>query len=186
MNQVSCCCFDLECSSLNADFGVLLCGVVKGAGKKGVVFRADELNPSWKTCRSDDRWLLKPLVEELSRYDIWVAYNGSRFDIPFLRSRLAHWGLSPLPSHKLLDPCQVIRTKMKLSYNSLAAAAGLLGAGAKHQVNGRLWVRATLDGDPQAMQQIVQHCLRDVSLLEKVCRMVKPYSTSFNAWGSAL
>jgi uncharacterized protein YprB with RNaseH-like and TPR domain len=186
MNQVSCCCFDLECSSLNADFGVLLCGVVKGDGKKAVVFRADQLNPDWKTRRSDDRWVLSPLADELSRYDIWVAYNGTRFDVPFLRSRLAHWGLPPLTSHKLLDPCQVIRTKMKLSYNSLASAANLLGAPAKYPVSGRLWVRATLDGDSKAMDHIARHCVRDVQLLEKVCRAVKPYSTSFNAWGSAL
>lgn len=52
--QITCCCFDLETTNLAADFGVILCGVVKGAGEKPAIFRADQLNKDWPRRRSDD------------------------------------------------------------------------------------------------------------------------------------
>jgi len=51
MNQVSCCVMDLETTNLSADFGVVLCGVVKPAHGKPRVFLADHLNPQWTRCR---------------------------------------------------------------------------------------------------------------------------------------
>jgi hypothetical protein len=41
--------------SLRLDFGVILCGVVKPAHGRPPIFRADNLNPNWSACRSDDR-----------------------------------------------------------------------------------------------------------------------------------
>jgi hypothetical protein len=55
MDQVTCCCFDLESSSLNADFGIVLCGVVKAAGKKPKIFRLDAYHPDWDRERGNDR-----------------------------------------------------------------------------------------------------------------------------------
>jgi uncharacterized protein YprB with RNaseH-like and TPR domain len=185
MSQVKCCCFDLEASSLNADFGVLLCAVVKAPGKRPVVFRGDVLNPDWQAKRSDDRVLVANLVEHLNTFDIWVVYNGLKFDLPFLRTRLARWGLPPLPARKLLDPYQLVRNKLKLSYSSLQSVAALARVGRKEGLDGNVWLRASLDGDTKAMDRIVAHCVNDVRLLEKVCGIVKPYSSAFNSWGSA-
>jgi len=55
MNQVTCCVFDLETTNLSADFGVILCGVIKPANGRPKVFRADRLNHHWSTQRSNGR-----------------------------------------------------------------------------------------------------------------------------------
>jgi uncharacterized protein YprB with RNaseH-like and TPR domain len=184
MDQISCCCFDLETTNLDADFGVVLCGVVKGASGKPKVFRADKLNKKWRTTRSDDSEVVKAIVAELSEYDIWVAHNGNRFDVPFLRTRMAKWGMAPLPVRKLIDPVFLARNKLKMSYNSLEKLAGFLGVNSKTEVTGDHWLSAALDGSRESMDYIVAHCIEDVKVLEKIIGKLKAYSTTYNAWGS--
>src|ERR1700686_4347153 len=131
MDQVSCCVFDLETTNLSADFGVILCGVIKPANAEARVFRAGRLNRSWHKRRSDDRAVLRGIVKELEQYDIWVAHNGQRFDVPFLRTRLLAYGLDPLPAKKLIDPVLLARNKLRMSFNSLDQVANHLGVNSK-------------------------------------------------------
>ena len=183
--MISSCCFDIETSSLNANFGIVLCAVVKGSDrKKPHVFRGD-LFPSWQAgMRSDDRELVSAIVAQLDQYDVLVAHNGARFDIPFLRTRMAKWNIGIFPSKKLVDPVQLCRNKLRMSSNGLASIASLLGAGEKTVVDGNMWIRASLDGDTESMDYIVEHCKRDVDILERVADSVKQYSSVFNTYGS--
>jgi uncharacterized protein YprB with RNaseH-like and TPR domain len=182
--MITICTFDLETTSLNADFGVLLCAVIKPSHGKPIIFRADELNKQWDTKRSNDKAIVQAVASELTKYDCWLAHNGLRFDVPFLRTRIARWKLPPLPDSKLIDPVQLARNKLKLSYNSLERIAGFLGVNHKTVVDGDLWLRAALDGDRKAMNYIVDHCVKDVSMLEDIVDAVKAYSKTFNSWGS--
>lgn len=77
MHQIQSCVLDLETTNLSADFGVILCGVIKPDGGNPIVFRADELNPHWQERRSDDSHVVKAIVKELAKHDIWVAHNGT-------------------------------------------------------------------------------------------------------------
>ena len=181
--QISCCCFDLETTSLAADFGIVLCAVIKPAGGKAVVFRGDSY-PAWGENRSNDSELVTDVVNELARYDIWVAHNGARFDVPYLRTRLMRWGLEPLVTRKLVDPVQLARNKLRLSFNGLSSVANHLGCNSKTDVEPQAWLRASLDGNSKAMDYIVQHCVEDVKTLEKVVTALKAYSTAYNSYGS--
>jgi DNA polymerase III epsilon subunit-like protein len=182
--QITCCCFDLETTNLCADFGVILCGVVKPSTAEARVFRSDTLNPRWASRRSDDRHVLKAIVEELSHHDIWIAHNGNKFDVPFLRTRLAKWGLPPLPTKKLIDPLTLARNKLRMSWNSLEKIATFLNCNSKTDVEGDIWLKAALDGNTQAMNKIVTHCIHDVYTLERIVHSLKSYSTNYNSWGS--
>jgi uncharacterized protein YprB with RNaseH-like and TPR domain len=182
--QISCCVFDLETTNLSADFGVILCGVIKPAGGKARVFRADHLNPRWPRGRSDDSHTLRAIVEELDKWDIWIVHNGNRFDIPFLRTRLLKHHLPALPSKKLVDPVLLARNKLRMSYNSLEQIANHMGVNSKTEVHPDLWVKAGLDGDRRAMSYIVKHCVEDVKTLEKVAGQLKVYSSTYNTYGS--
>ncbi|MCI0628569.1 MAG: ribonuclease H-like domain-containing protein [Acidobacteria bacterium] len=184
--MLSSCCFDLETSSLDAGFGIILCAVIKGSNqKKPTVLRADELNPEWDTRRSDDSAIVMAIAEELDKYDVLVAHNGARFDIPYLRTRMARWKLGPFPNKKLVDPLQLARNKFRLGRNSLAALGSLINAPEKTPVDGQVWVKASLDGDRDAMKYICRHCVRDVEILELVLDAVKGYCGTINSWGSA-
>ena len=184
MSQISCCCFDLETTNLSADFGVILCGVVKPANGKPRIFRADHLNPNWSRNRSNDRAVVKAIVAELEKYDIWVAHNGARFDVCYLRTRLLRWSMPPLSPKKLIDPVLLARNKLRMSYNGLAAVANHLRCNSKTEVKPGAWLQAALDGDRQAMNYIVRHCVEDVLVLEKVIDVLKPYSGTYNTYGS--
>src|SRR3954453_22357711 len=131
MNQVNSCVMDLETTNLSADFGVILCGVVKPTYGKPRIFRADRLNPRWQSNRSDDSHVLRAIVEELDQYDVWIIHNGAKFDVPFLRTRLLRHGLSALGSKKLIDPVLLARNKLRMSYNSLDQIANDMGCNSK-------------------------------------------------------
>lgn len=176
--------FDLECSSLNADFGIVLCGVVKPQNADPIIFRADKLNKKWKTKRSDDSAVVKAIIDELSKYDVVCAHNGLRFDLPFLRTRAAMWGLPAVSSPKLIDPVLIARRNLKMSYNGLERLADFLGCNTKTPVEGAKWMRASLDGDVAAMDEIVEHCIQDVLMLEQIVGAVKGYCRAFDNKGS--
>jgi uncharacterized protein YprB with RNaseH-like and TPR domain len=148
------------------------------------VFRADRLNRSWHKRRSDDRAVLRGIVKELEQYDIWVAHNGQRFDVPFLRTRLLAWGLPALANKKLIDPVLLARNKLRMSFNSLEQVANHLGVNSKTTVEPRQWLRAALDGDIRAMNYITEHCIQDVHVLERVIGALKAYSGTYNTYGS--
>lgn len=182
--QISCCVADLETTNLSADFGVILCGVIKGAHGRPKVYRADAY-PAWKEGRrSDDGDLLRALVEELSQYDIWIFHNGAKFDLPFLRTRLLKHGLPPLPNAKLIDPLMLARNKLRMSWNSLEKLANHLGCNSKTEICPDAWLRASMDGCPKALGYIVKHCVEDVKTLERVAGALKVYSTTYNSYGS--
>jgi DNA polymerase III epsilon subunit-like protein len=178
-------CFDLECTSLNADFGIILCAVVKPAGGNPTTFRLDELSKQWDGRRSYDYPVVKAIVTELESYDVLAGHNAVKFDLPFLRTRMAKYQMKPLRKFKVIDPLQILRNQFRLSYNSLDRATAFLGCNTKSPVDGDMWLRAALDGSRRAMNYIVAHCIEDVRMLEKEVLAVKGYSTTFNGWGSA-
>jgi DNA polymerase III epsilon subunit-like protein len=185
MDQIRSCVFDLETTNLSADFGVILCGVVKPSDKPCKVFRADKLNKHWATRRSDDSQVILEIVKELAKYDIWIAHNGNRFDLPFLRTRLLRHNAGPLPSTKLVDPVLLARNKLRMNYNSLDSLASHLRCNSKTEVDPGMWLTAALDGDRKAMNYIVHHCVQDCITLENIASKLKVYSTTFNTYGSA-
>jgi hypothetical protein len=76
--------------------------------------------------------------------------------------------MPPLPGKKLIDPVLLARNKLRMSFNSLDKVAEHLGVNSKTEVRLEMWLRAALDGDRRAMSYIVEHCVQDVLVLEKV------------------
>lgn len=182
---IKACCFDIETTHLCADFGIVLCACVKPDGGDTITFRGDKLIPGWKSKRSNDALLVAKVAEELSKYEIWVAHNGKRFDMPFLNTRLLRAGLKPLINPKVLvDPVELARNKLRMTYNSLEKLATHLGVNSKTDVDPAMWLAATLDGDVTALDYIVDHCQQDVVVLEHVTDKLKDLSSGFNGWGS--
>jgi uncharacterized protein YprB with RNaseH-like and TPR domain len=178
-------CFDLETSSLNANFGIILCGVIQPQGEKAQVFRGDKICPTWDNKRSDDSALVEVLARELASYDILFAHNGLRFDVPFMRTRMARWRLGVFPERKLVDPYQVAKRHFRLQSNGLASMGDFFFQNRKTTVSGDIWLRAFLDGDRKCMNYIVEHCIIDVAMLAEITEVVKGYVPVINSRGSA-
>ena len=177
-------CFDLETSSLMADFGIVLCGVVKPWGEDCRVFRIDD---GRGRVGSDDSALVGALVEELSQYLVLVAHNGTMFDRKFLNARAVKAKLPPLnPRGRIIDPVWLARKHLNLRSNSLDnVSMHLQTVARKTPVAGSVWLRAVLDRDKAALDEIVAHCWMDVLVLEEVCERLMPFIGKIDNFGSA-
>jgi len=174
--------FDLETTGLNADFmGVILVGCIKRFDGPVKTFRRDRF-PNWDK-RSDDSSIAKAIYEELLKYDIWVAHNGTVYDVNFLRSRLSLCGINMMQP-KIVDPVRIARRYYKLSRNSLENFGRHHGLYGKTHVEPKVWNSAALDGNRQSMDYIVEHCIADVKLLEKLTDKVKHLVPKVTSWGS--
>lgn len=179
-------CFDLETFNLDANFGIIFCGVIKEKDKEPLVFRFDKIDPkAWKTNRSNDKAVVLAIANELAKHSTWCAHNLTKFDYPYLQTRLLKHDLPTLPNPKaLIDPLQLARNKLRMSYNSLEQLASLLGTNSKTPVDPQVWCRAAFDGCTKSMDTIVHHCVEDTFTLERVVDKVYHLSSGFNSWGS--
>lgn len=181
--------FDLETSDLNGDRGIVLCGCVKSSKHRGIItVRSDETNPNWdRGKRANDKETVKRIAAILSDHDVVAAHNGVRFDLPFLRTRLARWGLPRLPDLKVVDPLNLAWRKLRLHRNTLASLQDHLGVShVKTPLALSKWMEAILDGSRSAMDEIVAHCVADVKVLDAVLDLVKPYVKQLDDRGSGL
>ena len=170
--------FDIETTNLTADFSVVLCTCIKPFGKEALVFRADKLNLKWATQRKDDSAVIAATADELSKHAIVLTHYGQKFDIPYLRAKMVHQGLKPLPPMFGIDTWRIAKNNFKISSRRLANLGAYFEQGAKSGVEGNLWMEAGMNGSIEAMDAIVAHCIRDVQLLEDVARLSFPYMKS--------
>lgn len=181
--------FDLETSDLAGDRGIILCGCIKSSKQKKIItIRTDDTNPDWGTGkRGNDRETVKQIAEVLEDHDVLVAHNGSRFDMPFLRTRMARWKMRRLPDIKIVDPLSIAWRKLRLTRNSLGNIADHIGIeDKKTPLDMSVWMDAILNGTRASMNKIVEHCEADVVVLAGVLELVKPYVKLLDDKGSAL
>jgi uncharacterized protein YprB with RNaseH-like and TPR domain len=182
-------CFDLETSDLYADSGIILCAVVQSSTRrKPYVIRTDQTNKKWSAgLRGDDSATVKQVAEILADHDVLAAHNGSRFDLPFLRTRMARWGMKRLPDLKLVDPLSIAWRRLRLKSNRLGNVSDHLGIkDRKTPLDMSIWMDAVLNGSTSAMDKIVEHCVADVKVLAGVLDLVKPYVKILDDRGSSL
>lgn len=166
------CTWDLETSNLQASIGFILCCSIKPWGQEPITLRIDE-SPKYNDNRSDDRWLAKRIKTELERYAIAIAYNGQRFDVPFLNTRLMLGRSKPLtPGLKHLDPIYAARHRMRLHSNRLQTVIETFRLRTKKTpLDGNLWIKAAV-GVKKAMDSVAFHCEKDVEALEQAARLL--------------
>lgn len=157
--------WDLECSSLQPTFGIIICAGIKPLGKEAkMVFKGRK--------GSNDKELVKSIKEELEKYDMLISYNGLNFDLKYLNTRLMYWRIKPLDVGILhLDMCKIMKKVSKTNRfqrNSLDMNTNFYGIKGKNHVDPVQWMQASLDGDKKALAMIVDHCKRDVEILEEL------------------
>ena len=166
--------FDLEMSGLNADYARILCACVKPYNMPAEVYRFDETKVAKKEPWNDREvavWIRDALE---GTYQIY-GYNSVQFDLKFLNSRLLKHRERPLkqPLHK--DLLYVAKNTFCLSSNRLATVQEFLGLETeKTRIDGEHWNRATAGHKP-SMDYIVEHCQRDVGVLEELFEMLVPF-----------
>ena len=167
------CYLDVESTNLKASFGVMLSWAIKERGGKTYF---DVLKPKDFDADIQDKRIVESLVQKLSQYNLIVTYYGTKFDIPFIRSRALYWGI-PFPAYGnifQLDMYYVVRSKLSLHSNRLQAAAEFLGIKGKTPIDNVFWRRAIF-GDQKALHEILRHNIGDVVVLELVHNRMQPF-----------
>lgn len=165
---------DIESASLKADVDIMLSYVIKTRDSDEYKFdfvRKDELfDLSW------DKRICKKLINDMLYYDVIITYYGTKFDIPFIRSRCLYWKLPfinfGLVKHK--DVYYMVKRLLKLHRSTLEAATKFLGIAGKNHVELETWVRAKY-GDEKAMEYVLDHNLKDCAILERLHKKLEAF-----------
>lgn len=173
--------WDIEASGLNADFGIVLCVGFKTVGKgRPEVFNVLDYRNKDKDLIRAERKLLIDVSEKLLTGDVWLTHYGSRgrYDLNFVNTRLLYHRLPMLPTKfPQIDTWRVARNDLKLRSNRLVVISEFLGTkDEKNAIKPEQWIRA-LGGHEPSMDYIVEHCRRDVLVLEEVYNLIRPLVT---------
>ncbi|RPI86180.1 MAG: hypothetical protein EHM34_00350 [Nitrosopumilales archaeon] len=166
--------FDIESGGLNANFDYMLTWCIKTGGKEeykeGVITQGEILEYSF------DKGIIKELIKALKEYDVIVTYYGTKFDIPFIRTRAMTHKLKFLSfgavQHK--DVYYMVKGRMRLGRSSLDSACAALGIKGKNHIKGNFWMRAKV-GDPTALAYVLDHNRKDCQILEKLHLRILEY-----------
>ena len=167
--------FDIECSNLAPEFGIVISWAFKPLGKPPVsriITKKEVLG------KDLDRPLLIECFKEMRKYDKIIGYYSTKFDVPFLRTRATMLKLDfPLYGDiKHQDVYYAVKFKFKLNRNRLdSACRSLLGNTTKTYLSGYKWIRA-LQGDKDALLYVEDHNRKDVEELERLYLVVDPFA----------
>lgn len=168
--------WDIEASNLNADFGIVLCVGFKEVGKgRPEVYDILDYQGKGGDLIKAERRLLVDVSKRLLDSDVWLTHYGSWYDIPFINSRLLYHRLPVLPpNYSHIDTWKIARNRLKLRNNRLITISEFLGTeDEKNAIKPEQWLRA-LGGHAPSMAYIVEHCRRDVLVLEEAYSRLRP------------
>jgi len=157
--------WDLETTNLNASIGRVLCGTVYTEPSRYDTFS------NWK----DDRRTCVKIRDRLEQFDYAVSYNGLRFDLPYLNTRLLKHGERPLKPLRHVDLIWTARSALRLHSNRLQVVGQtMLGVSGKTNLDGDIWGAASV-GDKAALAYIIEHCEADCLELAKIFAILKDF-----------
>ena len=166
---------DIETTNLNADFAYMLSYAIKVRGVNkvlsGLITKEEIFSGNF------DKRLVEQCVNDISQFKKLYTYYGTKFDLPFLRSRAVYHKIDFLPFGLLhhQDIYYLVRNKFRFSRNRLEGVTEFFGIEGKTKLSGNIWVRATI-GDEDALQYILKHNIADVIILEKLYERVRIYA----------
>ena len=159
--------FDIETFDLAAEFGMIMVGCVGQRGGATQTFVAHG--------EKEERACIVGIRDTLELADYVVTWYGTKFDLPYLNTRLLINDERPVNRIRHIDLYYTSRFKLRLQSNRLAnVELSLLGASSKTVIMPGIWRRA-LQGDQEALDYIVDHCQKDVDILAQVFERLRGF-----------
>lgn len=178
---------DIETTDLAANRGFMLSYYIKVAGQNKFycngIKREDILSGKL------DLNLIKQLLVDLESFDLLYTYYGSKFDIPFINSRIAKQGLEQIEYQSKFqkDLYFAVRHHHRLTRNTLDEATRIYNLQTRTVYKSKLdidiWQQASV-GNQKSLAYILTHNKWDVILLEKLHDKLKPLykQDTFVSW----
>jgi uncharacterized protein YprB with RNaseH-like and TPR domain len=159
--------FDIEASNLDANWGFVLSWCIKYRDEDKIV--SDIISQEEIYNMTFDKRVMKTLIEELENVDILVTYYGTGFDIPYIRTRALLWDYE-FPEFGSIyhwDLYYKVRSKLKLSSNSLGSATKFFGIEGKTHLSPDWFMKAKY-GHKKALKELLHHNEEDVLILQRL------------------
>lgn len=169
--------FDIESTNLNANYGYILCVAWKHLGDEKVHCLSIDQFPGFREDPTNDAALVGAVANQLAQSDIVCGWYSSRFDWPFIQSRLLTHDLPTMPPIAHIDLWRTAKYQMKLNSNRLASVSEFLGLEEKTPIRSREWIRA-MAGHRKAIEYVVAHCKQDIVVLEQAYLKMRPLMTN--------
>lgn len=125
--------------------------------------------------------LLAIVYERYNEADFICGHNARRFDHKKLRARWIARGFQPNSPVRILDTCEIAKTEFGFTSNKLQYLTNLLCK--KHKKSGHLkfpgfllW-REFIRGNPEAIEEMREYNMIDVTSLEELFFILEPWST---------
>ena len=115
-----------------------------------------------------DKNLLKEFINVANEADELVGHNGDKFDLAWIRTRCLLHKIDMFPTYNTIDTLKIARSKFKFNSNRLDYIGKFLGLGQKNHTNFDLWKDIMLKNCTKSMNIMIDYCIQDVVLLEKV------------------
>lgn len=167
--------YDIECTNLKSDFGVLLCIGYKWLHEKRPKVISVTDYPNWRRDLTNSRKLLKDFTRVYEKADLVVTYNGKMFDQKWLNGKLWHYGMPLLPPTPHVDLYQASKTHLNASRKSLQnlAKVGQFKT-SKEGVEGNDWLKAST-GHLPSIKSVIAHCKADIEVTEEFYYRMRPF-----------
>jgi len=174
---------DIESSALEATFGMVLCYAILDDAT-GKIYKKSITPTEVRKKNIRDRNVIVQCIQDMNQFDRLITFRGTKFDLPFLRTRAGIWNLEfpRFGEIKHQDIYYILKFKFRFPWgkNSLEYACRvLLGESHKtHQVPSD-WLSA-MQGDSKAIKYIVDHCIADVRETQRLYRAIVKYARAKN------
>jgi transposase-like protein len=137
---------------------------------------SDVLTPK-EAIAGDDKRIMKSIWPLLEGASIVCGHNGNAFDLPRLNTRFILNGLKPPAPYQSIDTLTIARKYFKFASNRLDYLGQLVRNKGKIKTNFDLW-RKCMNGDQDALTEMVTYNKEDVVLLEEVYFFLRPWIKS--------
>jgi hypothetical protein len=147
----------------------------KWLGEKEVHVLALPTLKSYRRDPENNKALIKCLHGLFRKADVTVGHNVNAFDDKMVNTEFAHHGFGPPPPHRTVDTLKIARRYFRFNSNKLGDLGAKFGFGKKVDTGGfKLW-EGCLRGDRTSWELMKKYNKRDVVLLEKVYKFLRPW-----------
>jgi len=154
-------------NSLKANTGIMLTYFIKVYHKNK--FYSGKIKQKDLRSNNLDKNLIKQLIKDITKFDKIITYYGSRFDIPYIRTKAVKYNFK-FPLYKYIlhkDVYYTIKHRFSFARNSLKSACSYFGIKGKTNVNYNHWIKA-VTGNQKSLNYVYMHNKPDVVILEKL------------------
>lgn len=173
---------DLETSSLNANYGMVITYCIKVNGEDTIYEGWLQEDDFKDKAGYYDKRIIQQCVKDMENFDRLIVYWGKdrRHDIPFLRTRALMMDV-PFPFYHeqiVTDLYDLVKNKLRLGRNGLQSACNAFGIESKeHPITSDVWMKATVGHDPESIAYILEHNREDVRSTDELWKRMNVFGS---------